>query len=123
MTADDTVPGGDPRDSSTSVTDVTIERDERVEITFDDGLVATFPVTVLRAACPCATCRGFRERGDAAWPRGGQPNVISVRSAELTGAWGLSISWSDGHDTGIYAWAALRRWWQQGFDEPLTPEA
>ena len=110
-------------DDETSVSDVTIDRDEHVAITFDDGLVATFPVDVLRAACPCATCRGWRERGDSAWPRPGQSSSISILSAEFAGAWGLSIGWSDGHDTGIYAWAALRRWWLAGLADPLTPEA
>ena len=106
-----------------AVIDVTIERTEYAAITFDDGLVCTFGVSELRAACPCATCRGWRERGEIAWPRAGQSDVISIRDAEFAGAWGMSISWSDGHDTGIYAWAALRRWWQAGRNEPLTEQA
>ncbi len=105
-----------------SVVDVTIERSESVTITFDDGVVCAFPVEELRAACPCATCRGMRERGGIAWPRPGQPNSITIASAEFAGAWGLSISWSDGHDTGIYAWTPLRRWWLAGRDDPLTAE-
>jgi len=106
-----------------SVTDVDIERDDHVSITFDDGVVCSFPVDVLRGACPCATCRGRRERGEVVWPRPGVTQPISIRDAGFVGAWGLSITWSDGHDTGIYAWAALRRWWLAGLDEPLTPEA
>ena len=93
------------------VVDVTIERTEQVAVTFEDGVVCTFPVAELRAACPCATCRGLRERGDVAWPRTGQDPSISIRDASFTGAWGISIEWSDGHDTGIYAWSYLRRWW------------
>jgi len=100
--------------------DIDIQRDRSVTITFEDGLVCTFPVDVLRAACPCATCRGLRERGEDAWPRPGSPASISIRDAALNGAWGLSIDWSDGHSTGIYAWAALRRWWDAGLDEPLV---
>jgi DUF971 family protein len=102
------------------VSDVTIERTESVTITFDDDVVCVFPVGELRAACPCATCRGLRERGQVAWPRPGQSAEISVRSAEFSGAWGLSIAWSDGHETGIYAFEALRRWWQAGLHQPLT---
>ena len=106
-----------------AVTDVDIQRDERVTITFDDGMVCTFAVGELRAACPCATCRGFRERGDVAWPRPGHPRSISIRDASFAGAWGLSIAWSDGHDTGIYPWVGLRRWWSTGLDAPFTEEA
>ena len=109
--------------SAVAVVDVTIERADSVTITFDDGLVCAFPVGELRAACPCASCRGLRERGEVLWPRAGQPADISIATAEFAGAWGLSISWSDGHDAGIYAWAPLRRWWKAGRREPLTAEA
>jgi DUF971 family protein len=106
-----------------SVTGVEIERTEQMSVTFDDGTVCVFPLAALRAACPCATCRGWRERGEPAWPRPGQAATIEVRDAEFVGAWGVSIKWNDGHDTGIYAWSALRRWWSAGLDEPLTEEA
>ncbi len=110
-------------DDASMVVDVAIERTESMTVTFDDGLVCQFAVTDLRAACPCATCRGIRERGAVAWPTAGQADEISIRDASFTGAWGVSIDWSDGHSTGIYAWAALRRWWQSGLHEALTEEA
>lgn len=37
-----------------------------------------------------------------------------INSAELVGAWGISITWNDGHSTGIYAWEILRRWHDTG---------
>jgi DUF971 family protein len=104
-----------------SVIDVTIERQATLTITFDDELVCTFAVGELRAACPCATCRGLRERGDVAWPRPGQSTTVAINHAEFAGAWGISISWSDGHDTGIYAWASLRQWCLAALDEPPIP--
>ena len=89
--------------------------------------MCTFPVEALRSACPCAACRGQRERGEVAWPRPGAPSAISIRHAELNGAWGLSVDWSDGHSTGIYAWSTLRRWWDAGMTggmvvDPLRAE-
>ena len=108
---------------STDVVDVTIERATSVAVTFDDGVVCTFGVGELRAACPCATCRGIRERGGVAWPRQGQPATIEIRDAAFTGAWGISITWSDGHDTGIYAWANLRRWWSSGMRAAIEDAA
>jgi DUF971 family protein len=100
--------------------DIDIVRDRSVTVTFDDGMVCEFPVDALRAACPCATCRGLREQGDVAWPRPGHPTTITIVDAQLSGAWGLSIDWSDGHSTGIYAWSVLRRWWQAGLDHALV---
>jgi DUF971 family protein len=35
---------------------------------------------------------------------------LRIEEAELVGAWGLSVTWNDGHATGIYPWDALRRW-------------
>ena len=100
--------------------DIDIERTRALTVTFEDGVACEFPVDALRSACPCASCRGWRERGEDAWPRPGLPATIEILDAELNGAWGLSIRWSDGHDTGIYAWAVLRRWWDAGLDDPMV---
>ena len=105
--------------SSITPADIDIDRDRAITITFEDGAVCRFPVREMRAACPCATCRGMRERGQDAWPLPGAGDTISVGDAHLSGAWGLSIEWSDGHSTGIYAWAVLRRWYDSGLHLPM----
>lgn len=105
---------------ATTPIDIQIDREHAVTVVFEDGVECVFPVHALRSACPCAGCRGQRERGEVAWPRLGAPTTIAVRGAELNGAWGLSIDWSDGHSTGIYAWEALRRWWDAGLMGGLT---
>jgi DUF971 family protein len=94
----------------TSVTDIDIDRERSVRITFDDGHVCTFGLEQLRVACPCATCRSWRDRGEPSWPRPGQDALLRIDDAELVGAWGLSLTWNDGHSTGIYPWDALREW-------------
>jgi DUF971 family protein len=121
---DPSVPTGDTAlmDPTTTPLDIQIDRERAVTVVFEDGVECIFPVDELRAVCPCATCRGMRERGETAWPRPGATSSIAVRHAELNGAWGLSIDWSDGHSTGIYAWEALRRWWDQGLVGGLTVE-
>jgi DUF971 family protein len=105
-----------------TVTDIDIDRLRSVRLTFDDGFGCEFPLDALRAACPCATCRAFRDRGEPAWPRPGQPPTVTIEDAELAGAWGLSIRWSDGHSTGIYSWDALRRWCEDGTAEGLVTD-
>ena len=103
------------------VTDIDIDRQRSVRLTYDDGFGCELPLDALRRACPCATCRSYRDRGEPAWPRPGQPATVTIEDAELVGAWGLSIRWSDGHSTGIYSWDALRRWCERSvgaaFDE------
>lgn len=89
------------------VVDVELERRRELRVRYDDGVVAVFPVVELRHVCPCAECRGRREQGRD--PFAG--DEIWVVDAELHGNWGLALRWSDGHDTGIYAWDHLRAWW------------
>lgn len=107
---------------ATTPADIDIVRDRALTVTFEDGAVAVFEVRALRAACPCASCRGWRERGEGAWPRPGMPDTVQISHAELTGAWGLSIDWSDGHSTGIYAWSVLRDWWDRGLAGGLVTD-
>lgn len=109
-------------DPATNPLDIRIDREHAVSVVFEDGAECVFPVHALRASCPCAGCRGMRERGEDAWPRPGGSTRITVLDAQLNGAWGLSIDWSDGHRTGIYAWEALRRWWEHGLMGGLTLE-
>ena len=48
---------------------------------------------------------------------------LTAVDAELIGGWGMSITWSDGHSTGIFAWSILRAWQTPEPDAPATPEA
>jgi DUF971 family protein len=93
-------------------TDVELERDRELRVEYHDGVTATFPILPLRQACPCAGCRGRRDQGLDAF----SGSTITVVDARLHGNWGIAIRWSDGHDTGIYAWEHLRRWWDAGLD-------
>lgn len=90
--------------------DVEVSREQGVTVTFADGLVAEFSLMDLRLGCPCATCRSLRERAEDVWPRPGSPTPLRIDDAQLHGAWGLNITWNDGHGTGIFPFESLRRW-------------
>jgi DUF971 family protein len=92
---------------------VEVDRAHGVTVTFADGVVCSFTLQELRPRCPCASCRGWRERGEPAWPRPGDSPSLAVTHAELVGAWGLSLTWSDGHAAGIFPWDALRAWCEE----------
>jgi DUF971 family protein len=89
---------------------VDIVRDEGVRIEFVDGYVAQFDLVTLRRGCPCAFCRELRDHGEEAWPRPGSPTPLRIDDADFHGAWGLAITWNDGHRTGIFAFEYLRSW-------------
>lgn len=102
-------------------TDVVVTRDEGVTITYADGEIARFDLTSLRQACPCAGCRSLREQGREAWPQPSSPQPLRIEDAEYHGAWGLAITWNDGHSTGIFPFEALRRW--ADGREPFGPDS
>lgn len=89
-------------------TRIDIERHRAVSVTWADGHVTTLELALLRRACPCAHCRQARLAGKGAGP----DDVVGVHltGAELVGAWGLGLAWSDGHATGVYEWGRLRSW-------------
>ena len=93
---------------------IDVAKDAGVTITFFDGHIARFDLMTLRLACPCAACRGLRDRGEAAWPRPGNRMPLRIETANLHGAWGVVIAWNDGHATGIFPFESLRRWDEGG---------
>ena len=69
----------------------------------DAELVLT--ASALRSACRCAHCKAAALKG--AVSSAGDPEV-ALRQAELVGHYALRLSFSDGHDRGIYPWSLLR---------------
>ena len=98
--------------------DLVVEREKGITATFADGHVATFALDELRLECPCATCRDLRDRGQISWPLGSGPTTLAISDARFHGAWGINITWNDGHSTGIYPFENLRRW-SEGKNDPL----
>lgn len=69
---------------------------------------------LLRAACPCATCRGGHENMKPEPDKEVFENELPIskmtelEKVEVVGSYGLSIQWADGHHYGIYTWTYLR---------------
>jgi DUF971 family protein len=92
------------------VLNIEVDRASHVEIEFEDGVIARFELAPLRLACPCAECNSRRQKDEPVSKSVMEGGPISITHAELAGNWGLSLDWSDGHSTGIYAWTVLRQW-------------
>jgi len=90
--------------------DVELDRAAGLTLHWPDGTTSHFALDELRRNCPCAECRGLREQGQVVGPKPRSLLALTAVDAELVGAWGLTIRWSDGHGTGIYAWSILRAW-------------
>jgi DUF971 family protein len=85
-----------------------IHRGEReIVITWADDHVGTYPARALRRACPCATC--VEElTGRPLLDPATVPDDVTAERIDLVGSYAVRIVWSDGHDTGIYAYDVLR---------------
>ena len=78
------------------------------ELQWPDGSSHRLPFRYLREECPCARCvdenTGIRIL---------DPATISeeIEPVELgyIGNYALKISWSDGHDTGLFTWERLHQ--------------
>jgi DUF971 family protein len=82
-------------------------------IAWNDGHESVYPLDVLRAICPCVSCRGGH---DKMGPQH-EPDILTLtpthsyelRDMQLVGHYALQLWWDDGHNSGIYTWSLLRR--------------
>jgi DUF971 family protein len=96
-------------------TNITASRKERtVILTWKDGHTSIYPFGLLRAACPCASCRGGHENMrpepdpevfDEVLPDSPETRLVKI---EAVGSYAMVIDWEDGHHYGIYNWHFLR---------------
>ena len=83
-------------------------------VTWSDGHTSVYPFELLRAACPCASCRGGHENmrsepdADVFDMHLGRYALYADRNVVAVGSYAMTIVWEDGHDYGIYNWHYLR---------------
>ncbi len=91
-------------------TGVEVDRERGLTLAWPDGATSSYGLEELRVNCPCAECRGLRERHLPVWPKPASPQPLRIEDGELIGAWGITLRWNDGHSTGIFSWELLRHW-------------
>lgn len=85
-------------------TQITLKQAERIlHLAFDDGSHFDLPCRYLRAYSPAAEAKVARERGDLVSAR----MDVNIESIEPVGTYAVRLSFSDGHDTGVYSWQTL----------------
>jgi len=77
-------------------------------IDWNDGHHGVYPVKYLRQHCPCAACTD-EWTGELKIKPQSIPLLILLNDIEPVGRYALRFMWNDGHDTGIYSYATLRR--------------
>lgn len=80
-------------------------------VAWGDGHESYIPLESLRRSCPCAVCNGEPD----VLGRGDKPRVqltaksFELDSYEMVGGYGWQPRWADGHSSGIFSVALLRR--------------
>jgi len=76
-------------------------------VDWSDGHSTVLPYRWLRGQCPCAQCvdewSGKRRVGEAEVAFNVEP-----KSARSVGRYAIQITWTDGHDTGLFSYQYLR---------------
>ncbi len=90
-------------------------------IDWSDGHKGVYPVRHLRQHCPCAGCID-EWSGELRLDRDSIPLLIALEDIEAVGHYAFRVKWSDGHDTGIYSYALLRRLCQCDECQPEKPD-
>ena len=83
-------------------------------IRWEDDHESRYPLAGLRAACPCAECRG----GHEAMGQPVTPELMTSRpvegaagelvSLEAVGNYAVAFTWKDGHSTGLFTFRMLQ---------------
>ncbi|KMP10918.1 hypothetical protein UR09_04830 [Candidatus Nitromaritima sp. SCGC AAA799-A02] len=82
-------------------------------ITWTDGHESVYGVRHLRENCPCAHCIDEWTGAKRIAP-GSIPDSIRPVKLHSVGLYAIQIAWNDGHDTGLYSHAWLRKLCQCG---------
>ncbi len=91
-----------------------MQKDRGLTVHWAGGTKSFYPVAFLRRMSPSAEVRALREElaGNplAVLPAtaANADRPLTALGAELVGNYAIRISFSDGHQTGIYSWEYLR---------------
>ncbi|MGE5617280.1 MAG: gamma-butyrobetaine hydroxylase-like domain-containing protein [Bacillota bacterium] len=86
-------------------TEIKLHRASRIlEVSFDDGRAFRLPCEYLRVFSPSAEVRGHGP-GQEVLQEGKRD--VGIDAIEPVGVYAVKLSFSDGHDTGIFSWDYL----------------
>ena len=107
--------GTRPEDVGVTPVHLDLQRDRALTVTWSDGRVSEYPVAYLRRWSPAADAKALREQQErnplTVLPASvaDQSGPLTAESAELVGNYALRITFSDGHQAGLFSWAYLRQ--------------
>ena len=80
--------------------------EEHISIDWADGETSVLAMNLLRAKCPCASCVDEWTGELKVKPQ--EVEHVRVKNIAQVGNYAFSITFSDGHNTGIFTYQSLR---------------
>ena len=87
---------------------IKVQNKKILYIKWDDGSESKIKLANLRRNCPCALCNSDREKQGMNYIPLYNENEITIENVNVIGYYALSLSWKDGHKTGIYEFERLK---------------
>lgn len=85
-------------------TDIKLHQKSRIlEISFDDGARFELPCEYLRVFSTSAEVQAAKERGEVISGK----EEVNITKIEPVGSYAVTLTFDDGHDTGIFSWNTL----------------
>ena len=84
------------------------ESDSELSIKWSDDVETRYDAVTLRRSCPCAGCIN-EWTGEKMLDDTNVPADLSINQVSIVGRYALNFHFSDGHDTGIFSFAFLRK--------------
>ncbi|MBL4885855.1 MAG: DUF971 domain-containing protein [Planctomycetaceae bacterium] len=81
---------------------------QAIELSWPDCDQTSFvPFRKLRGCCPCASCVN-EMTGVRTYHESDTAEDVHPQKLDLVGNYAVRITWSDGHNTGLFTWDYLR---------------
>ena len=80
-----------------------------ISIEWENGNKSICFTKALRQNCPCAICQETREKREPLVVLSSDQQHIELTDWRYVGNYAIALTWSDGHDTGIYTYEFLQQ--------------
>jgi len=82
---------------------------KKLYIKWEDDSESIIALEKMRRLCPCATCLTEREKQSKTYIPILNENQVQIAKINQVGSYAVSVIWKDGHSTGIYEYAFLKK--------------
>ena len=88
---------------------IKVDNKKDLYLKWNDGTDSRISLEKLRKKCPCATCITQREKQSLNYISILNENQKKIENVKQVGSYAISVTWKDGHNTGIYEYTYLKQ--------------